>query len=258
MIFRRIKAHIEKENWFAVFIDFLIVVLGVYMGLQVQQWAVERDRQANEHAYLLRLHGELGQLIELRKHYDETRPLISSEVMAAIDVLKSDDLTAELTDFQCRTIIWSSSYYLTTPPYELPTLAELLAAGELNTISSPLLRTKILNYTQQASFARDFINANRGTSSHIVTQFPDLFVLGLDKKADNGVDDFGLEASCNFESMRTNHAFLNAVTLSAKQYISYTRRGILPVSQILKDLHVELDKILKVKHKQAESMPGEQ
>jgi hypothetical protein len=26
MIFRRIKAHIEKENWFAVLVDFLIVV----------------------------------------------------------------------------------------------------------------------------------------------------------------------------------------------------------------------------------------
>ena len=36
MIFRRIKAHIAKEDWFAVFIDFIIVVFGVYMGFQVQ------------------------------------------------------------------------------------------------------------------------------------------------------------------------------------------------------------------------------
>ena len=35
MIFRRIKSHIEKENWFAVFIDLCIVVIGVFIGIQV-------------------------------------------------------------------------------------------------------------------------------------------------------------------------------------------------------------------------------
>ena len=28
MIFRRVKAHIEKENWFAVGVDFFIVMVG--------------------------------------------------------------------------------------------------------------------------------------------------------------------------------------------------------------------------------------
>lgn len=35
MILRRIKSHVEKENWFAVGIDFAIVVIGVFVGLQV-------------------------------------------------------------------------------------------------------------------------------------------------------------------------------------------------------------------------------
>ena len=38
MLFRRVKAHIEKENWFAVFVDFLIVVVGVFIGIQVANW----------------------------------------------------------------------------------------------------------------------------------------------------------------------------------------------------------------------------
>ena len=38
MLFRRIKAHIENENWFAVFIDFLIVVVGVFLGIQIGEW----------------------------------------------------------------------------------------------------------------------------------------------------------------------------------------------------------------------------
>lgn len=35
MILRRITEHIKAHNWFAVLIDFLIVVLGVFVGLQV-------------------------------------------------------------------------------------------------------------------------------------------------------------------------------------------------------------------------------
>ena len=38
MLFRRIKAHVEKENWFAVGVDFAIVVIGVFIGLQVANW----------------------------------------------------------------------------------------------------------------------------------------------------------------------------------------------------------------------------
>jgi hypothetical protein len=38
MLLRRIKTHIQKENWFAVLIDFLIIVMGVFVGIQVANW----------------------------------------------------------------------------------------------------------------------------------------------------------------------------------------------------------------------------
>jgi hypothetical protein len=38
MLFRRIKAHIAREDWFSVFIDFLIVVVSVFVGIQVQTY----------------------------------------------------------------------------------------------------------------------------------------------------------------------------------------------------------------------------
>jgi len=35
MLFRRLKQHVKNEDWFAVFIDFLIVVAGVFIGVQL-------------------------------------------------------------------------------------------------------------------------------------------------------------------------------------------------------------------------------
>ena len=47
MLFRRIKAHIEKENWFAVFIDFLIVVVGILIAFQITNWNERREADVN-------------------------------------------------------------------------------------------------------------------------------------------------------------------------------------------------------------------
>jgi hypothetical protein len=38
MILRRLTDHIREQNWTAVAMDFVIVVLGVYVGLQVNLW----------------------------------------------------------------------------------------------------------------------------------------------------------------------------------------------------------------------------
>ncbi|MEM7006981.1 MAG: hypothetical protein AAF498_13975, partial [Pseudomonadota bacterium] len=59
MIFRRIKAHIEKENWFAVGIDFFIVVIGVFIGLQVANWNEWRAERDTEREILLNIYGDL-------------------------------------------------------------------------------------------------------------------------------------------------------------------------------------------------------
>lgn len=55
MLLRRVTKHVTDQNWFAVFIDFLIVVLGVFMGFQVQQWNESRSDKVDARQYLARL-----------------------------------------------------------------------------------------------------------------------------------------------------------------------------------------------------------
>jgi hypothetical protein len=38
MILRSITKHVKDQNWFAVFLDFFIVVVGVFIGIQVSNW----------------------------------------------------------------------------------------------------------------------------------------------------------------------------------------------------------------------------
>ncbi|MEL7018980.1 MAG: hypothetical protein AAGL18_09670, partial [Pseudomonadota bacterium] len=61
MLLRRITHHVKDQNWFAVGIDFLIVVIGVFIGIQVANWNEERSRRAQERSYLVLLNDELAQ-----------------------------------------------------------------------------------------------------------------------------------------------------------------------------------------------------
>ena len=52
MLLRRITKHIQDQNWFAVGLDFLIVVIGVFIGIQVANWNDARHDRQRERVYL--------------------------------------------------------------------------------------------------------------------------------------------------------------------------------------------------------------
>ena len=38
MLLSRVIEHVKNQHWTAVILDFVIVVMGVFIGLQVQDW----------------------------------------------------------------------------------------------------------------------------------------------------------------------------------------------------------------------------
>lgn len=60
MILRRRMSHVSQQNWFAVVLDFIIVVLGVAVGFQLTGYYDERQRQAAESTYLTRFSTDYG------------------------------------------------------------------------------------------------------------------------------------------------------------------------------------------------------
>ena len=38
MLLRRFTKHFSEQNWTAIGVELIIVVIGVFMGLQVQNW----------------------------------------------------------------------------------------------------------------------------------------------------------------------------------------------------------------------------
>ena len=73
MILARISKAIREQNWFAVVLEFVIVVSGVFLAFQVSTWSNEADRRAYVRDVLGRLHGELSSLAEVRARLLEPR-----------------------------------------------------------------------------------------------------------------------------------------------------------------------------------------
>jgi hypothetical protein len=59
MLFRRISEHLNQQNWFAVAIDFVVVVLGIFIGMQVTDWNQMRLDRVSERRFLEALHSDL-------------------------------------------------------------------------------------------------------------------------------------------------------------------------------------------------------
>ena len=59
MLLRRVIQHVKHQDWFAVALDFVIVVVGVFIGIEVANWNSERAGYQRETEALVELRNEL-------------------------------------------------------------------------------------------------------------------------------------------------------------------------------------------------------
>lgn len=64
MILRRVISHVRNQEWTAIVIDFLIVVVGVFIGIEVSNWNESQDEIAHERLLLGELRIELAESID--------------------------------------------------------------------------------------------------------------------------------------------------------------------------------------------------
>ena len=58
MLLRRFLTHFRAQDWMAIVLDFVIVVVGIFVGLQVDSWNQERKDRQQEQASLVQLYDD--------------------------------------------------------------------------------------------------------------------------------------------------------------------------------------------------------
>ena len=142
MILRRIREHVVHYNWFAVAVDFLIVVIGVFVGIQASNWNQQRivAQQAREYRAMLQndLDANLENLATRKRYYSWVR----DEAQATLADL---DRPSASLDQQFLVHAYQATQI---QPWALKrnTYDEILSVGAMANLGDPLLRDKIANY----------------------------------------------------------------------------------------------------------------
>jgi hypothetical protein len=115
MLLRRVIEHVREQNWTAVGIDFAIVVIGVFVGIQVANWNEERLQQRQEHGFLAQLREEIAGNVETIEHQLRYQAQVIGGGRRALAFLEAGvDCAAEceslLVDFFHASQFWGTPY----------------------------------------------------------------------------------------------------------------------------------------------------
>jgi hypothetical protein len=186
MLLRSMTKHVKEQNWFAVFLDFIIVVVGVFIGIQVSNWNTDAGNRMQEHGYIIRLHEDIEESI-----VNQTRDLnfLNMQLADQSIVLKSLDSCAVASEdsipFQ-RAI--NMLGFINKPRFSRRTVDEMAASGQTGIIKNIKIQTELANIVALIGWRSGFIdNTSRVIESRrfviedfvryvLNRNFPDAFI----------------------------------------------------------------------------------
>jgi hypothetical protein len=138
MLLRRLASALRKQDWLSLFLELVIVVAGIYLGLQASQWAEEADARLREHEHLQAL------LVDFEKSTKDLKAALEYKQIQIADL--QELLTeghAQVGETRLREIVYRGVYATNTFVPTLSALRDLEASGNLGLISDPAIRRGI-------------------------------------------------------------------------------------------------------------------
>ncbi|MFH1598703.1 MAG: DUF6090 family protein [Pseudomonadota bacterium] len=136
MLLRRVTEHVKAQNWFAVGIDFVIVVVGVFIGIQVSNWNEDREMQRKAAVFTERLTDDL------RKEawgYESVVAYSRQTNASQRRVLQALAGDIELSEEQFLIDAYRATQFRENNRYRA-TFDELVSTGAIGLITDPVLR----------------------------------------------------------------------------------------------------------------------
>ena len=107
MLLRRLTEHVKDQNWFAVVLDFVIVVAGILIAFQIANWSEARTIAQKEGQLIARLASDLESMREGFKRDDTILLPIHDGWVHAFRALE----TCKVTEAHSESINFAFSQY---------------------------------------------------------------------------------------------------------------------------------------------------
>jgi len=143
MILRRLVTALRKQSWLTVVLELVVVVVGIFLGLQVDSWNDARKDRVLEQQYVASLKADFQADIQ---ELDEAIALAKSR--ALLDRLIISTIDKGRVEGDPNEFIWAvySSFLLNYPSYTRATINDLLSTGNLQLLQDANLKAAVAEY----------------------------------------------------------------------------------------------------------------
>lgn len=143
MLLRRITQHVQTQNWFAVILDFLIVVVGVFIGIQVANWNDALQANLREQQIIDRLYEDH---VALEEELDIDIRFLSSVTQGIEDMEKLIIDYPDGANPKILSTFFETAFNLPAITGHSDTYEQLVASGDMNLLSSEQLRSGLVSH----------------------------------------------------------------------------------------------------------------
>ena len=142
MMLRRFSKHFHRQDWFAVVLDLLVVVLGIVIGLQASAWNQSRIDQRDEIKYLVARDADLEDSHTSIKEAVEGNDRILNALIRLAEI--SDDPSQLLPTDNVDQLLWQGLWVLFFVEEHMNVYDDLKSSGRMNLIGDPQLRLGLM------------------------------------------------------------------------------------------------------------------
>ncbi|MEE2566398.1 hypothetical protein [Hyphobacterium marinum] len=214
MILARISRAIREQNWFAVALEFIIVVAGVLLAFQITAWNAARAEIEREAAYLHRLEAELT---AITGELDSMETAINA-YFNWIEIFFEGVETADPERAQEGSWGLNAITSVEIVNLEPAALREMISAGELTIIRNETLRAALSSIPQMHSNSQASLEQMASDLTPIAFEISGHFEARLDDVRDISQGGYGNQTiQFDFEAVSQNEQLLRRINYAALQ-----------------------------------------
>jgi hypothetical protein len=241
--------HVTDQNWFAVGLDVLVVITGIFLGMQVTEWNESRKDRIDGQDFMKRFHNEILAVEKTSSRVRERRLNLISPLTDAAIIVFGKNKSNVLTDDHCLAL--ATSHYFNIAISDLPSLTELMSAGRVSILEDHQLRTGLIELQQRLWTLKENIQYTSFLAHNLPIDHPEL--IKSKPYYDESLGEMQGRYQCDLIEMQKSQPFLNAVSENVDVYDVYLRDGLRPWSAHMSQVHYMLDKILGIEHGKGKS-----
>lgn len=150
MIVKRVAEALKRQDWAAVAIEFTLVLAGVLLAFQIDEWATEREARAEHSAATLRLLGEAEESVAYMRAGVTTQQQLLAGLDYTLGHIQEGTWRAADRDRMTNALLGLINAAPPAPPTSV--YDDLIASGMFGKIGDVQMRAAVADYRGSLDF----------------------------------------------------------------------------------------------------------